>query len=135
AFVKERAGKGGESIDLLQRAIAQKEKELGGPREEFSELYDALASTFEKSGRLKEAIGVLRRVLAARPRDEGLLYSLGAAYEKSGDVESAVTQMKAVLALNPDHADALNFIGYTYAERGVKLEEAERLIVKAHELK
>ena len=31
--------------------------------------------------------------------------------------------------------DALNFIGYTYAERGLQLEEAERLVRKALELK
>ena len=43
--------------------------------------------------------------------------------------------MRALLAVNPDHAEALNFVGYAYAEQGVRLEEAERLVRRALELK
>jgi tetratricopeptide (TPR) repeat protein len=40
-----------------------------------------------------------------------------------------------VLKLDPDHADTLNFIGYMYADRGIHLDEAERMIKKALALK
>ena len=43
--------------------------------------------------------------------------------------------MQMVLKLDPDHADALNFIGYMYADQGIHLDEAERMIKKALELK
>jgi Flp pilus assembly protein TadD len=43
--------------------------------------------------------------------------------------------MRALLAVNPDHAEALNFVGYCFAEQGVRLEEAERLVRRALELK
>jgi Tfp pilus assembly protein PilF len=39
--------------------------------------------------------------------------------------------MKKVIEINPDHPEALNFIGYMYADRGLNLDEAERLIRKA----
>ncbi len=43
--------------------------------------------------------------------------------------------MQTVLKLDPDHAEALNFIGYLYADRGIHLDEAERMIKKALQLK
>ena len=43
--------------------------------------------------------------------------------------------MQRALEHNPDNADALNFIGYTWAERGENLDEAERIIVRALELR
>jgi tetratricopeptide (TPR) repeat protein len=43
--------------------------------------------------------------------------------------------MRTILQQDPDHADALNFIGYLYADRGIHLEEAERMIKRALELK
>jgi tetratricopeptide (TPR) repeat protein len=43
--------------------------------------------------------------------------------------------MEAILKENPDHADALNFLGYTYAEKGIKLDDAEKMIKKALQLK
>src|SRR5512141_1722494 len=43
--------------------------------------------------------------------------------------------MKALLVVNPDHAEALNFLGYSFAEQGVRLEDAERLVRRALELK
>jgi Flp pilus assembly protein TadD len=43
--------------------------------------------------------------------------------------------MRALLAVNADHAEAMNFVGYAYAEQGVRLEEAERLVRRALELK
>jgi len=43
--------------------------------------------------------------------------------------------MEKVLDLDPQNADALNFIGYSYADRGIRLDEAEQLIVQALKIK
>jgi Flp pilus assembly protein TadD len=43
--------------------------------------------------------------------------------------------MRAVLDVNPDNANAMNFIGYTLAEKGMDFEEAEKLLMRALELK
>ncbi len=134
AIIRERDGKVNEAIELLRRTLGDGER-TGLAAEKMAELTDALANSLERAGKTKEAIALLGKALEARPRDEVLLYALGGAYEKSGDSEAAVGQMKALLTLDPDNADALNFLGYTYAERGVKLDEAEKLVSKAVELK
>jgi tetratricopeptide (TPR) repeat protein len=134
AYVLERGGKLGDAVKLLEKAVKAREGDPAG-LDGTSELYEALASSLEKSGRKADAIAVLKRAIGQRPRDGLLLYALGATYEKAGDHEAAVAQMKALLVIDPDHADALNFVGYSYAERGVRLDEAEKLIGKALELR
>jgi Flp pilus assembly protein TadD len=43
--------------------------------------------------------------------------------------------MESVLKIDPENAEALNFIGYTFADRGIRLDEAEKMIKKALTLK
>jgi Flp pilus assembly protein TadD len=118
---------------MLRRAIAEREK--GGAPEDLADLYAALADSLVRAGRADDAVSALRAALAAHPSDEVLLYALGSSYEFAGRREAALAEMRALLALNPDHADALNFVGYTYAEQGVRLDEAERLVRRAADLK
>jgi len=88
----------------------------------------------EAQAHLQDSADTLREALAAHPRDESLLYALGYALERAGQGEAALAQMRALLALAPDHAEALNFVAYAYAERGERLDEAERLVRRALEL-
>jgi Tfp pilus assembly protein PilF len=55
--------------------------------------------------------------------------------EKTGRFEDSIRTMEKVLAIDPQNADALNFIGYSYADRGLRLDEAEEMIVQALKLK
>jgi tetratricopeptide (TPR) repeat protein len=133
AWILERMGRGAEAVRSLEKAIAAREK--AGDADGAAELYDALGASLAKDGRSAEAVAVLRRALSARPRSETLLYALGQAQERAGEADAAVAQMRALLVLNPDHAEALNFVGYSLAEKGVRLEEAERLVQRALELR
>lgn len=133
ATVLDRAGRASDSVALLRKAVAEHERT--GPDGDLPELQVALADSLARSGRHDEAVSVLRAALSSRPREEDLLFALGAAYERAGQVELAVAQMRALLAVNPDHAEALNFLGYSLAEQGVRLEEAEKLVRRALELK
>jgi tetratricopeptide (TPR) repeat protein len=135
ASVLDRAGRSLDSVALLRRTIAEREKGKSAADADLPELYVALADSLVRAGRPGEAVTVLRAALAPRPRAEELLYALGAAYERVGQADAAIGQMRALLALNPDHAEALNFLGYTLAEQGVRLDEAERLVRRALELK
>ena len=133
AYVLDRAGRASEAQQLLHQAIDDHERSASD--QELPELVEALAESLSRAGRGQEAVDALRAAVASRPRDVGLLYALGTAYERAGKGDAAVAQMRALLALEPDHPDALNFVGYSYAEQGVRLDEAERLVRRALEIR
>ncbi len=133
ASVLERAGRSGDAVALLRRAVAERER--AGKGADLPDLYAALGDGLVHAGKPADAVSALRRAIAARPGDETLLYALGSAYEHAGQADAAIAQMRALLAINPDHAEAMNFVGYSLAEQGVRLEEAERLVRRALELK
>jgi tetratricopeptide (TPR) repeat protein len=122
----ERSGSARDAEAMLKRALVERP---------LPELYEALAGSYQRNGRLADAVDVLLQGLSRRPRDEGLLFSLGAAYERKGDFDKSIEKMRALLEVNPDNADAMNFIGYNLAQRGKDLDEAERLVTRALELK
>jgi tetratricopeptide (TPR) repeat protein len=122
----ERAGRAREATTLLEDAA----REHAAP-----ELLDALAQLYERQGRKEDAVRLLLRAVAEHPKDEDLLYVLGATYERQGELDKALERMRAVLVLNPKNAQALNFIGYTLADHGRDLDEAERLLTRALELR
>ena len=51
-----------------------------------------------------------------------------------GDLVRAEAWFRKALALDPDNAGVLNYLGYMFADRGVRLEEALKLISRAVEL-
>lgn len=126
-----RAGRRAEAIALLRGAASEKTR----AKAEVAELTAALADALVRAGEAAEAVSALRTALASDPRDEALLYALGATYHRAGQLDAAVAQMQALIALVPDHAEALNFMGYALAERGTRLDEAERLVRRAVELR
>jgi tetratricopeptide (TPR) repeat protein len=133
AHVLERAGRGAQAVALLRRALDERTR--AGDAGAVTPLVEALAESLGRLGRADEAIEPLRAALAARPRDTTLLYALGAAYDRAGQPDAAIAQMRALLAIEPDHAEALNFVGYSYADRGERLDEAERLVRRALDLR
>jgi tetratricopeptide (TPR) repeat protein len=133
AVVLDRAGRAKDSVALLRRAVAESERRRRN--EDLPDLYAALGESLLRAGRPEEALSTLRGAAASRPTDETLLYAVASAYERAGQPEAAVAQMRALIALNPDHAEALNFVGYSLAEQGVRLDEAEKLVRRALELK
>jgi tetratricopeptide (TPR) repeat protein len=132
ASVLDRAGRSRDAVALLRRAIDARDR---GSERDLSDLHAALAESLLRAGLPAEAIATLRRALQSRPRDQELLYALGSAYERAGQAEVAIAQMRALLSVNPDHPEALNFLGYAYAEQGVRLDEAEKLVRRALEIK
>jgi Flp pilus assembly protein TadD len=133
AAVLDRAGRPADSVALLRKAVADRER--AGIDADLTDLKIALADSLARASRNEESLSVLRAAVAEHPRDEELLFALGAAYERAGQPETAVAQMRALLVVNPDHAEALNFVGYAYAEQGVRLDDAEKLVRRALDLK
>jgi len=99
------------------------------------DLFNFLSVLYQEDGKLAEAEQVLKEGLVFSPRNTDLHYRLGVIYEATNRFDESIREMEEVLKLDPNHADALNFIGYSLAERGVKLDEAEKMIKKALQLK
>jgi tetratricopeptide (TPR) repeat protein len=121
-------------LDQQEQAttVLQQLREAGERR---PELYLLLSTFLEEQENYDDAEAVVHEGLVYNPRDEELLFRLGVVFDKKGNEQACIDQMEMVLEVNPEHADALNYIGYTWGEKGIKLDEAERLIRKAHSLK
>ncbi|MCD6161958.1 MAG: tetratricopeptide repeat protein [candidate division Zixibacteria bacterium] len=81
--------------------------------------------------RFTEAAEYYQRILSVQPENVNIMFNLGAAYERSGQHEKAEDIFKAILEITPDNAMTLNYLGYMYADRGVNLDQAEKMIKKA----
>jgi Tfp pilus assembly protein PilF len=55
-------------------------------------------------------------------------------YERLKQFDASEAEFRKVLELDPDSPGALNYLGYMLADRGVRLDEAQKMIVRALEL-
>ncbi|MDR0717229.1 MAG: tetratricopeptide repeat protein [Azoarcus sp.] len=94
----------------------------------------AEAQLLADAGRAREAYNLVDRVLREQPDDSDLLYESAMLAERIGMHEVLEGRLRKLIALHPDHAHAYNALGYSLADRGIRLEEAERLIARALEL-
>ncbi len=122
----ERAGRSAQAEGVLGRAMA----EAPG-----AETWDAVVAFHARRGRPQAAVAALQKVAKARLDDEALQFALAAALERQGEWRPAVELMRRILAQSPGNAPAMNFIGYTLADHGGDLEEAERQVKRALEVR
>lgn len=102
---------------------------------ESIDFYLILAQFYEDMEKFKNAETTLTKGLEANPDNTQLLFRSGVLYDKWEKKETSIGIMKKIIALDPEHAQALNYLGYTYLELNRNLNEAEKLIRKAVELK
>ena len=93
------------------------------------------ASLDEESRRVDSAIETMERASKLFPEDEKVLYYLGSLYDKKGETDKSLKMMQAILEKNPDNVDALNYVGYTLTSQKTKLDDAERLLKRALQLR
>ncbi|HEX5803376.1 MAG TPA: tetratricopeptide repeat protein [Azospira sp.] len=94
----------------------------------------AEAHLLRDAGRADEALAVFEKVVAMQPEQADVLYDAALLAERLGRMEIAETNLRRVIALRPDSAHAYNALGYSFADRGIHLDEAKTLILKAAEL-
>lgn len=74
---------------------------------------------------------VLSAEVARYPNDVDLLYELAMMAEKTGRLDEMERLLRRVMMIKPDHQHAYNALGYSLADRGLRLDEARELILKA----
>lgn len=111
-------------------------KELKEKAPDTADFALSIASLLMGLEKHAEAAEVLKNYMEKHPetKEAGLHFTLGVAYDKMGEWEKCVEEMRRVLEIDPTDGHALNFIGYTYAEKGINLDEAEKLVLRAVEL-
>lgn len=127
AMILKKQGRLADAIGIMTRAILMKNDQ--------PVLYLYLSSLYEDKKDLATAEKMVREGLGRFPRNADLHYVLGTILEKMNRFEESIKSMEKVLEIDPQHADALNFIGYSYADRGIHLEQAEKMIVQALKIK
>jgi len=101
---------------------------------EDREILLALAQVYERAKRYPEAEQAVAAALplAERNEEKEFVYFLwGSIFERQKKYDPAEEQFKKVLAINPNSAMALNYLGYMLADRGVRLDEAQKYIQTA----
>ncbi|MEK6706422.1 MAG: tetratricopeptide repeat protein [Bdellovibrionota bacterium] len=93
------------------------------------------ASLEEETKNISKALQLIEEAAKKFPNDEKVLYYLGTLYDRQGDTDKSLIQMEAILKLSPDNVDAMNYIGYTWTQKGIRLNDAEKLLKKALQLK
>jgi tetratricopeptide (TPR) repeat protein len=127
AFILQEQGKTAEAVEQLVAASRM--------NPENTEFKYYLGTIYEEAGQLDEAEKSLKEALDKDPRNSRYYFRLGVVYDKKSDKKASMDAMRKVLELDPQNASALNYLGYTYADLGENLDEAERLIQQALQLK
>ncbi len=79
----------------------------------------------------QEAYKVQTALVAIAPDDAELVYDQAMLAEKAGQPDTMEQLLRQVIARQPDYHHAYNALGYSLADRGVRLDEAKQLILKA----
>jgi tetratricopeptide (TPR) repeat protein len=99
------------------------------------EAYLLAATVYGAMERYAEGIELLEQGVRRYPHKVRILFMQGALQEKSGQISPCIATIERVVKLDPFNHTAYNFLGYLYAERGENLDQAEKLITTALDLK
>lgn len=94
-------------------------------------LYEALAGLRARQGDFEGALAVLDSGLREMPGERHLRLQIARLKALGGDWDGAVAGVEQLLRANPDHFGALIFLARAFADRGTRLEEAQRYAEKA----
>jgi tetratricopeptide (TPR) repeat protein len=128
ALLISRQGRLEEAREVLHNAFATNNRDR-------VQLILGEAQVLRDAHRDDEAFQVLGQALERLPENPDLLYDYAMAAERLDRLELMETTLRKLIALRPDYAHAYNALGYTFADRNIRLEEAQRLIEKALELR
>lgn len=116
-------------------AIKVASKVTKSQHERAPDFYILLANIHDDKGRVDDSIKTLKSAAKSFPERTDILFLLGVKQEKAGKTEDCIKTMRQLISIDTQHAGAHNYLGYIYAEQGNNLDEAEKLILRALDLK
>ena len=98
-----------------------------------------LANFFKEREYYQESIKYYSLALQNIKQDHFLFSKIldrrGTSYERLGDWDNAEKDLKESLRILPDQPHVLNYLGYSWIDRGVNIDKALEMIIRANELK
>jgi tetratricopeptide (TPR) repeat protein len=116
-------GKVDEGIKALQQMQKGNDDDL--------EIYAAMVSVYQRARRFDDAQNVLNKAAQRFPNEEQVYFLQGSVYEKQKKYNDAEKAFRKALDLQKDDPAVMNYLGFMFADRGIRLDEAERLTQKA----
>jgi len=89
-----------------------------------------LATAYLNAGKFEQGITILKELLARRPEDQQLLYSIAESYYKVKKYDEAIDYWDKALAIDKKNANALYMIGMAYQKKG-DVEKGRQLCDRA----
>ena len=114
--------------------LADKARAADSEVDDIIRYADALRADGDPKGALAQYDRAMARVAQDDPRWQ-LWFLRGALREQMGDWAGAEADLRSALQRAPEEATLLNYLGYALLDRGLKTEEAQQLIQKAHALR
>ena len=94
----------------------------------------ALSQWLREHRQALQAYDTVSQALASNPDDQEFLTELSLVLEKLKRHDDMETVLRKLMRTQPQDPQAYNALGYSLADRGVRLEEARELILRAVEL-
>ena len=119
----------------VDKGAAELRSMLKGDHDRETQL--AIAQLYERAKRyedMEKPLDEAEKLSETKPDKETVYFMRGAMDERLKKYDASEAEFRKVLELNPDNASALNYLGYMFADRGVRLDEAQKLISRALEL-
>lgn len=91
----------------------------------------AEANMMVQAKRAQEAFDLLKNAVETMPNSPDLVYDYAMAAERVKNFEVMEHELRKLILLKPEMWHAYNALGYSLADRGVRLDEAQKLIEKA----
>jgi tetratricopeptide (TPR) repeat protein len=117
------SGKSREGAELLDKMLQSNPANL--------DLYINLSQIYVEAKRFSEAEKVMRRAEEKKLDKGRIKFQLAMVYETQKEYDKAESLFKEILKDNPKDGPTLNYFGYMLADRGVRLEEAVKLVQEA----
>lgn len=122
----------------LEEGIKLAEAQLGSKKDDSlkRDVYLTTSDMYARAKRYKEASAALDQVEVAstKPEEKALIYYYrGHIADVAKMYDQAEVEFRKGLAITPDSPAILNDYGYMLAERGVRLDEAVKMLKKAND--
>lgn len=123
-----------EGVAFAREYLAEVRGEADHP-EDIIRLYLAEGQLLHQEDLYEDAYDTYSEGLREFPRHPDILYARALTAESFDRIDLLESDLLDILQLDPDNANALNALGYTLADHGVRIDEAQKYVERAYELR